>query len=74
MIDHNVHVYFGPHEFEKETRRKLSDPDTGTVIDLMIKHGLVIPLAESLQGFFDVLIVEAENDGTVINVQIAYTD
>ncbi len=39
----------------------------------MISYGLLIPLAESLQGFFDVLIVEAENDGTVINVQVSYS-
>lgn len=74
MLDHNVHIYFGPDEYEKKTKRKLSDPDSGTVIDLMIKHGLLIPLAQSLQGFFDALIVEAENDGTVINVQISYVD
>ena len=53
MIDHNVHVDLGPQEFEKQARRKLSDADTGTVIDLLIRHGLLVPLAESLQGFFD---------------------
>jgi hypothetical protein len=74
MVDHNVHLYFGPAEFEKDAKRKVSDGDIGTVINLMISHGLLIPLAQSLQGFFDVLIVEAENDGTVINVQISYTD
>jgi hypothetical protein len=35
---------------------------------------MLIPLADSLRGFFDLLIVEAENDGTVINVQISYAD
>lgn len=74
MIDHNVHIYFGPEEFEKQAKRALSHPDTGTVIDLLISYGLLIPLADSLQGFFDALIVETENDGTVINVQISYAD
>ncbi len=71
MIDHNVHVGFAPADFEKQAKRPLSHEDTGTVIDLMTGFGLLVPLAESLQGFFDLLIVEAENDGTVINVQIS---
>jgi hypothetical protein len=74
MIDHNVHLYFGPDAFEKTTKRKLSDADKGTVIDLMVNHGLITPLAASLQAFFRLLIVEAESDGTVINVQISYED
>jgi hypothetical protein len=74
MIDHNVHLYLGPEEFGKRAGRTLSHPDTGTVIDWLVSHGMLIPLADSLRGFFDLLIVEAENDGTVINVQISYAD
>jgi hypothetical protein len=74
MVDHNVHVGLGPQEFEKQARRKLSDPDIGTVISLLIRHGLLIPLADTLRGFFDRLIVEADTDGTVVNVQISYPD
>jgi uncharacterized membrane protein YqgA involved in biofilm formation len=70
-IDHNVHVNFAPAEFEKQAKRPLSHQDTATVIHLMTGFGLLVPLAESLQGFFDLLIVEAEDDGTVINVQIS---
>jgi hypothetical protein len=74
MIDHNVHVGLGPEEFEKQARRKLSDADTGTVIDILVRRGLLIPLTDTLRGFFDRLIVEADNDGTVINVQISRAD
>jgi hypothetical protein len=71
MIDHNVHVGLGPEEFEKQTRRKLSDADTGTVIDILVRRGLLMPLTDTLQDFFERLIVEADNDGTVLNVQIS---
>lgn len=71
MIDHNVHLSLGAAEFEKQARRKLSDADTWTVIDLLIGRGLLAPFSDTLQGFFDRLIVEADNDGTVINVQIS---
>jgi hypothetical protein len=74
MIDHNVHGSLGPEEFEKQTRRKLSDADSWTVFNLLVGRGLVIPLTDTLQGFFDRLIVEADNDGTVINVQISAAD
>ena len=63
-----------PQEFEKQARRKLSDADTGTVIDILVRRGLLIPLTDSLQGFFDRLIVEAASDGSVINVQISHAD
>jgi hypothetical protein len=69
-----VHLGLGPLEFEKQARRKLSDGDTGTVIDILVRRGLLVPLADSLRGFFDRLIVETANDGTVINVQISRTD
>jgi hypothetical protein len=71
MIDHNVHLSLGAAEFEKQARRKLSDADTWTVINLLIGRGLLTPFSDTLQGFFDRLIVEADNDGTVINVQIS---
>jgi hypothetical protein len=74
MIDHNVHVGLGPKDFEKQARRKLSDADTGTVIDILVRRGLLIPLTETLRGFFDRLIVETDNDGTVINVQISNSE
>ncbi len=74
MIDHNVHVGLGPEEFEKQTRRKVSDADTWTVFNLLVGRGLLIPLTDTLQGFFDRLIVEAANDGTVINVQISHAE
>ena len=74
MIDHNVHAGLAPQAFETQTRRKLTDPDTGTVISLLIRHGLLLPLADTLQGFFDRLIVETEDDGSVVNVQISYPD
>jgi hypothetical protein len=69
-VDHNVHVGLGPHEFESRAR-SLSDADTGTVIDLLMRHGLIVPLADTLQGFFERLIVETDSDGTVVNVQIS---
>jgi hypothetical protein len=71
MIDHNVHLSLGAAEFEKQARRKLSDADTWTVINLLIGRGLLTPFSDTLQGFFDRLIVEADNDGTVVNVQIS---
>jgi hypothetical protein len=74
MIDHNVHGSLEPEEFEKQTRRKLSDADSGTVIDILVRRGLLIPLTETLRGFFDRLVVEADNDGTVVNVQISQAD
>jgi len=74
MIDHNVHVGLGPQAFETQARRRLSDPDIGTVISLLIRHGLLVPLADTLQGFFERLIVEADTDGSVVNVQISYPD
>jgi len=74
MIDHNVHAGLAPQAFETQARRKLTDPDTGTVISLLIRHGLLLPLADTLQGFFDRLIVETEDDGSVVNVQISYPD
>lgn len=74
IVDHNVHIGFGPEEFEKQTRRTLSHPDTGTVISLLVGQGLLVPLADTLQDFLDQLIVEAEPDGTVINVQISFAD
>lgn len=74
MIDHNVHVSLGPDEFEKQARRKLSDADSWTVFNLLVGRGLLVPLTDTLQGFFDRLIVEAANDGTVINVQISAAD
>jgi hypothetical protein len=74
LFDHKVHLNFGPDEFERQAKRPLSHPDTGTVVDLMTGFGLLVPLADSLQGFFDLLIVETESDGTVTNVQISYPD
>jgi len=74
MIDHNVHVGLGPQAFEARARRRLSDPDIGTVISLLIRHGLLVPLSDTLQGFFERLIVEADSDGSVVNVQISYPD
>jgi hypothetical protein len=74
MIDHNVHVGLAPQEFEAQARRKLTDPDTGTVISLLIRHGLLVPLADTLRGFFDRLIVETDDDGSVVNVQISYPE
>lgn len=74
IINHNVHTTLTPQEFEKQAHRKLTDADTGTVIGLLIRHGLLIPLADTLQGFFDRLIVEADSDGIVVNVQICRTD
>ena len=71
MIDHNVHLSLGAAEFETQARRKLSDADTWTVINLLTGRGLLTPFSDTLQGFFDRLIVEAANDGTVINVQIS---
>jgi len=71
MIDHNVHLSLAAAEFEKQARRNLSDADTWTVINLLIGRGLLTPFSDTLQGFFDRLIVEADNDGTVINVQIS---
>ena len=74
MIDHNVHVGLAPQEFEAQARRKLTDPDTGTVISLLIRHGLLVPLADTLRGFFDRLIVETDDDVAVVNVQISYPE
>ena len=74
MVDHNVHMTMGPEAFEQAARRKLTDADRGTVIDLMIRNELLIPLAPSLPAFFRLLVVEAERDGTVINVQISYDE
>jgi len=74
MIDHNVHVGLAPQEFEAQARRKLADPDTGTVISLLIRHGLLVPLADTLRGFFDRLIVETDDDVAVVNVQISYPE
>ena len=74
MIDHNVHAGLAPQAFETQARRKLTDPDTGTVISLLIRHGLLLPLADTLEGFFDRLIVETDGDGSVVNVQISYPD
>jgi hypothetical protein len=73
IIDHKVHVGLGPREFEAHAR-KLSHADTGTVINLLVGRGLLIPLADTLHGFFDQLIVEADENGTVINVQISRPD
>jgi hypothetical protein len=74
MINHSIHVNMGPDVFERTARRKLTDADKGTVIDLMIRNDLLIPLAPSLLAFFRLLIVEADSDGTVINVQISYDE
>lgn len=70
-VDHNVHVGLGPREFESRAQRTLSDADPDTVIDLLVRYGLILPLADTLQGFFDRLIVETDDDGEVVNVQIS---
>lgn len=70
-VDHNVQLSLAPDDFERQTRRSLADPDSGAVVDLLIRLGLLIVLAPSLSGFLDLLVVEAESDGTVLNVQIS---
>jgi hypothetical protein len=70
-VDHNVHVGLGPRDFESRAQRSLSDSDPDTVIGLLMRYGLIIPLADTLQGFFERLIVETDDDGTVVNVQIS---
>jgi hypothetical protein len=74
IIDQNVHSQLGPHEFEKHAGRTLAHPDTGAVIDLLVSHKMLITLAGSLQSFFDLLIVETDNDGRVVNVQISLAE
>lgn len=69
IIDQNVHTAFPPHEFERQARRKLTD-DPGTVVNLLIRHGLVMPLADTLRDFFDRLVVDVEHDGAAVHVRI----